>query len=52
MVAQDFIISGFQLPLPLAVLLLGGLAAPIVGLLSKRFQIKKVQEAWIVIFTL
>jgi proton-translocating NADH-quinone oxidoreductase chain N len=49
MVAQDFIISGFQLPLPLAVLLLGGLAAPIVGLVSKRFQIKKVQEAWIVI---
>lgn len=49
MVAPDFIINGFQLPLPLAVLLLGGLASPIVGLLSRKFEVKKIQEAWMVI---
>lgn len=49
MVAQDFIINGLQLPLPLAVLLLGGLASPIVGLLSRKFEVKKIQEAWMVI---
>ncbi len=49
MVAPDFIINGFQLPLPLAVLLLGGLASPIVGILSRKYEVKKIQEAWMVI---
>jgi formate hydrogenlyase subunit 3/multisubunit Na+/H+ antiporter MnhD subunit len=49
MVAQDLIINGFQLPLPLAVLLLGGLASPIVGILSRKFEVKKIQEVWMVI---
>jgi len=49
MVAQDFVINGLQLPLPLAVLLLGGLASLIVSIISKKFEVKKIQEAWMVI---
>jgi len=45
----DFAVQGFQLPLPLAVLLLGGLAAPVVGLLAERVNVKKLNEAWMVI---
>lgn len=49
MVAQGFISEGLQLPLPLAVLLLGGLATPLVGLLAERVGMKKLREAWMVL---
>jgi len=49
MVAQEFISQGSQLPLPLAVLLIGGLASPIVGLVAERVGIGKVREAWMVL---
>jgi proton-translocating NADH-quinone oxidoreductase chain N len=49
MVAQEFISQGFQLPLPLAVLLIGGLVSPIVGLIAERVGMAKVREAWMVL---
>jgi multicomponent Na+:H+ antiporter subunit D len=49
MVAREFISQGFQLPLPLAVLLIGGLATPLVGLLAERVGMKRLREAWMVL---
>ena len=49
MVAQEFISQGFQLPLPLTVLLIGGLASPIVGLLAERAGMRRLREAWMVL---
>jgi formate hydrogenlyase subunit 3/multisubunit Na+/H+ antiporter MnhD subunit len=45
----EFLSQGWQLPLPLWVLLLGGLISPFVGLLSERLGIKKLREAWMVL---
>ena len=49
MVAREFISQGFQLPLPLAVLLFGGLAMPLVGLLAERVGMRRLREAWMVL---
>ena len=49
MVATEMISQGFQLPLPLALLLIGGLATPIIGLLAERIGMPKIREAWMVI---
>ena len=49
MVAREFISQGFQLPLPLAVLLIGGLAMPLVGLLAERVGMRRLREAWMVL---
>ena len=49
MVAQEYISQGFQLPFPLVVLLLGGLATPLVGLLAERVGMRRLREAWMVI---
>ncbi|KON31548.1 hypothetical protein AC482_00340 [miscellaneous Crenarchaeota group-15 archaeon DG-45] len=49
MVAQDLLIQTIQLPLPLAVLLIGGLAMPILGLLAERAALGRLREAWMFI---
>jgi proton-translocating NADH-quinone oxidoreductase chain N len=51
MVAEEFISQGFQLPLPLAVLLVGGLVTPLVGLLAERLGMQKLREIWMVLVT-
>jgi proton-translocating NADH-quinone oxidoreductase chain N len=49
MVAQELFSQGFQIPLPLLILLTGGIASPIIGLFSERIMVPKVREAWMVI---
>jgi NADH:ubiquinone oxidoreductase subunit 5 (subunit L)/multisubunit Na+/H+ antiporter MnhA subunit len=49
MVASEFISQGFQLPIPLTVLLFGGLIALVIGLLRERMKIPRIQEAWMVL---
>ncbi|MFH0849495.1 MAG: proton-conducting transporter membrane subunit [Candidatus Bathyarchaeota archaeon] len=49
MVGQEILSTGFVLPLPLAVLLMGGLVAPIIGLLMDRLHAHKVKGAWMVL---
>ncbi|MBS7619101.1 NADH-quinone oxidoreductase subunit M [Candidatus Bathyarchaeota archaeon] len=44
MVIQEFSIT--QLPLPLTILLLGGLFTPILGSIQKRFRLKRIREFW------
>jgi len=51
MVAQDFISQGFQIPLPLMVLLLGGIVTPILGLIAERVKIPRLREVWIIVVT-
>jgi proton-translocating NADH-quinone oxidoreductase chain N len=51
MVATELVSQGFQLPLPLMVLLLGGITMPLVGLLWERVKIPRLREAWMVIVT-
>ena len=49
MVVTDMISHGFHLPLPLALLLIGGLATPLIGMVAERIGFAKVREAWMVI---
>jgi multicomponent Na+:H+ antiporter subunit D len=49
MVAQEFISQGINLPLPLLVLLVGGLVTPLVGLLSEQLGVGRIREAWMVL---
>jgi len=49
MVASEFISQGFQLPLPLTILLFGGLIALVIGLLRERIKVPRIQEAWMVL---
>jgi proton-translocating NADH-quinone oxidoreductase chain N len=49
MVANNIIFQGFQFPLPLAVLLLGGLIAPLLGLLQDKIKMSRIIDAWMVI---
>jgi multicomponent Na+:H+ antiporter subunit D len=48
MVGQG-LFSGFVLPLPLAVLLFGGLLSPILGSLSDRMMFRRFKGAWMVL---
>jgi len=45
----DVISQGINLPLPLLVLLLGGLISLLVGLLSERIGVAKLREVWMII---
>ena len=45
----DVISQGINLPLPLLVLLLGGLTSLMVGLLSERIGVAKLREVWMII---
>jgi len=45
----DVISQGINLPLPLLVLLLGGLISLMVGLLSERIGVAKLREVWMII---
>lgn len=49
MVAQEFVSQGINLPLPLLVLLVGGLGTPLIGLLSEQLGIRRIREAWMVL---
>ena len=49
MVTQEFISQGINLPLPLLVLLVGGLVTPLVGLLSEQLGVGRIREAWMVL---
>ena len=51
MVVPDLLSQTIQLPLPLAVLLFGGLAMPILGLLAERVGLGRLREAWMFIVT-
>jgi len=51
MVVPDWLSQTVQLPLPLAVLLFGGLALPIIGLLGERVRLGRLREAWMFIVT-
>jgi len=51
MVAPDLLSQTLQLPLPLAVLLIGGLAMPVLGLLRERARLGRLREAWMFIVT-
>ena len=51
MVAPAWLSQTVQLPLPLAVLLCGGLALPILGLLAERVRLRRLREAWMFIVT-
>jgi proton-translocating NADH-quinone oxidoreductase chain N len=50
MVGQE-LFSGFVLPLPLAVLLFGGLLSPILGSLSDRMKFSRFKGAWMVLIS-
>jgi multicomponent Na+:H+ antiporter subunit D len=45
----EIISQGINLPLPLLVLLLGGLSSLMVGLLSERIGVAKLREVWMII---
>ncbi len=45
----EVISQGLNLPLPLLVLLLGGLSSLMVGLLSERIGVAKLREVWMII---
>ncbi|MBC8497663.1 hypothetical protein H8D40_01640, partial [Candidatus Bathyarchaeota archaeon] len=45
----DIISQGINLPLPLLMLLLGGLTSLMVGLLSERIGVAKLREVWMII---
>jgi len=47
-VSQE-LFSGFMLPLPLMVLLLGGILTPILGSLSDRMKLPRFKAAWMVL---
>jgi len=49
MVAQEFISQGINLPLPLFVLLVGGIISPLIGILAEKVGLGKLREAWMVI---
>ena len=49
MVAQELISQGINLPLPLAVLLVGGIVSPLVGLLAERVGLRRLKEAWMIV---
>lgn len=49
MVVPGWLSQTVQLPLPLAVLLCGGLALPIIGLLAERARIGRLRETWMFI---
>ncbi len=49
MVGQEIIAHGSHLPLPLMVLLLGGITMLLIGLLNERIKIPWLREAWMVI---
>jgi len=48
-VAQELISQGINLPLPLAVLLVGGIVSPLVGLLAERVGLRRLREAWMIV---
>jgi len=50
MVGQE-LFSGFALPLPLAILLAGGLLSPIFGSLSDRMRFSSFKGAWMVLIS-
>jgi multicomponent Na+:H+ antiporter subunit D len=45
----EVISQGINLPLPLLVLLLGGLSSLVVGLISERIGVAKLREVWMII---
>jgi multicomponent Na+:H+ antiporter subunit D len=45
----EIVSQGINLPLPLAVLLVGGMASLLVGLLSERLQIGRIREIWMLL---
>ncbi|MFQ6052844.1 MAG: complex I subunit 5 family protein [Candidatus Bathyarchaeia archaeon] len=51
MVAQDLLARTIQLPLPLAVLLMGGISMTVVGLLADRLRLARLREIWMFIVT-
>ena len=51
MVVPDWLSQTIQLPIPLAVLLCGGLALPILGLLEERARLGRLREVWMFIVT-
>ena len=48
MVGQELISQGLQLPLPILITLLGGMATPFIGLLSEKMRLK-LTDAWMVL---
>jgi len=48
-VTQGLISQGLQLPLPLMVLLLGGIASPLIGLLWERVKVPRLREGWMLL---
>jgi len=51
MVALDIFSQTIQLPLPLAVLLIGGLLMPILGAVAERAGLGRLREAWMLVVT-
>jgi multicomponent Na+:H+ antiporter subunit D len=49
MVAQEFISQGINLPLPLAVLLVGGIVSPLIGLFAEKVGLRRLREAWMLV---
>jgi proton-translocating NADH-quinone oxidoreductase chain N len=49
MVAQEILSTGIEIPLPLIVLLLGGLITPIIGLISEKINFGRLREIWALI---
>ena len=49
MVAQDILSTGIEIPLPLIILLLGGLITPIIGLISEKINFRRLREIWALI---
>ena len=45
----EIVSQGINLPLPLAVLLVGGMASLLVGLLGERLQIGRIREIWMLL---
>lgn len=52
MVAQEFFTQWINLPLPLLVLLVGGIIFPIIGLLSEQLSIGKIREVWMILISM
>ncbi len=47
----EFVSQGINLPLPLLVLLVGGLITPLIGLLSEQIKVSRIREAWMVLIS-
>jgi proton-translocating NADH-quinone oxidoreductase chain N len=52
MVTQGIFLPNIQIPLPLAILLIGGITSPLIGLISEKIKIEKLREIWTLIVVL